>query len=124
MNRDQFKKLSGNQNAEPFVMLNLLKFRPHGGAKLYARYMKETARFLDDVGGKVIYLGKTGELLNGEETWDVMMLVEYPSRRAFLTMANNPEYIKIHAYREEALERAVLYSTDRIDFRDIAQWQE
>jgi uncharacterized protein (DUF1330 family) len=48
-----------------------------------------------------------------------MMLVQYPSRAHFLEMANNPDYIKIHEYREQALERAVLYATDRIPARQL-----
>jgi uncharacterized protein (DUF1330 family) len=49
------------------------------------------------------------------------MLVKYPSRKAFLKMANNPEYLKIHSFRAEALESAVLYATDEISSLDIAQ---
>jgi len=34
-------------------------------------------------------------------------------------MANNPEYLKTHLFREEGVERAVLYATDPIKFSDI-----
>jgi len=47
------------------------------------------------------------------------MLVRYPSRKAFLEMANDPEYVKIHKYREEALERAVLYAMDETSARAV-----
>jgi uncharacterized protein (DUF1330 family) len=119
-NPDQFQALAHNPNPAPFVMLNLLKFRPAGGGRLYARYMREAARFVEGVGGKIVYLGAPRELLSGEQTWDILMLVEYPSRRAFIEMANNPEYLKIHAYREQALERAVLYATDPTTARALA----
>jgi uncharacterized protein (DUF1330 family) len=59
------------------------------------------------------------ELLTGTETWDILMLVQYPSRKAFIEMANNAEYLKIHGFREEALEKAVLYATDEIALRDL-----
>ena len=49
------------------------------------------------------------------------MLVQYPSRKAFIEMANNTEYLKIHSFREEALENAVLYATDEIALRDLLQ---
>ena len=49
------------------------------------------------------------------------MPVRYPSRKAFLNMANDPEYLKIHIFREEALEDAVLYATDEITPRDLLQ---
>jgi hypothetical protein len=38
----------------------------------------------------VLYFGKPKELLQGKEDGDILMLVQYPSRKAFLKMANNP----------------------------------
>jgi len=119
MNADQFKELLKNPDKGPVVMLNLLKFKGDDGLASYARYAKEAETFVAGVGGQMIYLGKAKELLNGDETWDVVMLVRYPSRQAFLKMANDPEYLKIHKYREEALDRAVLYATDEAGFREI-----
>jgi uncharacterized protein (DUF1330 family) len=121
INQDQFKELLKNPNDKPFVMLNLLKFKKEGGRKSYARYMKEANSFVEEVGGKLLLLSRPKELLTGAETWDVLMLVKYPSRKAFLKMASNPEYLKIHDFREEALESAVLYATDEISPLDIAQ---
>lgn len=118
-NPEEFRKLAKNPNEGPVVMLNLLKFRGAEGRASYARYTKEAGKFVEGVGGKVLYLGKPGELLNGEEQWDLLMLVQYPSRGAFLSMANNPEYLKTHRFREEGVERAVLYATDPIKFREI-----
>ncbi len=119
MNTDQLKELVQNPNEEPFVMLNLLKFKKEGGRESYVRYTKEANRFVEAVGAKLLFLSQPKELLNGTETWDILMLVRYPSRKSFIKMANDPEYIKIHSFREEALERAVLYATDEITLRDI-----
>ncbi len=124
MNMDQLKKLKQNPNQEVVVMLNLLKFKPNGGLESYKQYIQAASPFVEAVGGKTIYLGKPDELLNGDETWDLMMLVQYPSRAAFLDMANDPEYIKIHAYREEAVEKAMLYAIDRIGYRCLLDMQE
>ncbi len=118
-NKDQFMELAHSTNDQPFVMLNLLKFKKKGGRESYARYMKETPPFLESVGAKVLYFGKARELLNGTEAWDIVMLVQYPSRQAFLKMANDPAYLKVHRFREEGLERAVLYATDPAKFKDI-----
>lgn len=120
-NEDQFKALaaSAEVNEEPFVMLNLLKFKKEGGREAYLRYIKESGPYVKGVGAEVLYFGKANELLNGAETWDVVMLVKYPSRNAFLEMANNPDYLKVHEYREEALERAVLYATDPATYKSI-----
>ncbi|MCK9274617.1 MAG: DUF1330 domain-containing protein [Syntrophales bacterium] len=118
-NLDQFKALAKNPSDSPIVMLNLLKFKEDGGAESYARYAEAADKFVTALGGKSIYVGKAMELLNGEETWDIVMLVQYPSRKAFLKMANDPEYLKIHKFREDGLERAVLYSTEKIGFREL-----
>jgi uncharacterized protein (DUF1330 family) len=119
LNVDQFKELATSANDAPVIMLNLLKFKADNGLTSYLRYTKEAGRFVDRAGGKVLYLGKAKELLNGEETWDAIMLVQYPSRKAFVQMANDPEYIKIHEFREAALDRAVLYATDPTTFVDL-----
>ncbi|MCE5211786.1 MAG: DUF1330 domain-containing protein [Deltaproteobacteria bacterium] len=121
INQDQFREMLKNPSDKPFVMLNLLKFKKEGGKKSYARYLKEATRFVEGVGGKLLLFSKPKELLNGTQTWDLLMLVQYPSRNAFLQMANDPEYLKIHSFREEALEDAVLYATDEITPRDLLQ---
>ena len=122
-NEDQFQELAANTNEGPFVMLNLLKIKNEGGWEAYSRYIKESRPFLENVGAKLLYFGKAKELLNGIETWDIVMLVQYPSRKAFLKMANNPDYLKVHSFREEALDRAVLYATDPATFKDIISQQ-
>jgi uncharacterized protein (DUF1330 family) len=118
-NEDQFQVLADNTNEEPFVMLNLLKFKKEGGREAYFRYIKESGPFVEGVGAKMLYFGKAKELPNGTEDWDILMLVQYPSRKAFLKMANNPDYLKVHELRKEALERAVLYATDPVKFKAI-----
>ena len=119
-NPEEFRKMADNTGDGPVVMVNLLKFKGAEGRASYARYTKEAGKFVEEVGGRVIYLGKTGELLNGSEQWDMVMLIQYPSRKSFLHMANNPEYLKAHKLREDGLERAVLYATDPISFREIS----
>ena len=121
INQDQFRELLKNANDKPFVMLNLLKFKKDGGRKSYARYVKEASRFVEGVGGKLLLFSRPKELLTGTETWDLLMLVQYPSRKAFLAMTNNPEYLKIHSFREESLDNAILYATDEIALRDLLQ---
>ena len=118
-NPEQFKALNKNTSDSPFVMLNLLKFRVPDGKNLYKQYVKESAPYVQGVGAEVIFLGKPVEMLNGVEDWDALMLVKYPSRKAFEKMSNNPDYIKIHDFREKALERAVLYSVDEMGLKEI-----
>lgn len=118
-NQDQLAALTANEKQEPFVMLNLLKFKDKEGRADYFRYIKESGPYVEAVGAKVLYFGKADELIYGTEKWDVVMLVWYPSRKSFLEMANNPDYLKTHEHREKALEKAVLYATDPIHYKDI-----
>ena len=37
-----------------------------------------------------------------EREWDMVLLVEYPSRQAFLAMAGDPGYLEVHEHREAA----------------------
>ena len=101
-------------------MLNLLKFKKPGGRKAYLRYIAESGPYVKAVGAEVIYFGKAAERVYGSEKWDAVMLVRYPSRKAFLQMANDPGYLKVHRFREQALEKAVLYATDPVTYKQIA----
>ena len=96
----------------PVVMLNLLKFKAAGGAEMYARYGEAVAPLLRKCGGRVLYMGQPDELVIGRERWDSVLLVEYPSRGAFIGMVTSPEYQAIQHLRDESLERSVLYATN------------
>ena len=47
-----------------------------------------------------------------DERWDDAILVEYPSRKAFLGMVTNPDYLAIAAHRSAALEDSRLICTE------------
>lgn len=110
-NEEAFARFSSNPSEGPVVMVNLLKFKP-GGAADYVEYTKVAGPAVQRAGGKVLYLGKANELLNGTEEWDYVLLIQQPSRAAFLRMIQDPDFIKAHEYRARACERAVLYATD------------
>ncbi|MDH4267052.1 MAG: hypothetical protein OEW45_15580 [Deltaproteobacteria bacterium] len=44
--QDQFKKLMSQQYKGPTVMVNLLKFKPGGGAESYRKYYEATKELL------------------------------------------------------------------------------
>jgi len=110
-NDEALRALASNLDEGIIVMLNLLKFKGEEGARAYDRYMKSVSKILEARGARVVYAGKAAELLVGDETWDAIILVEYPSRKVFLEMVNSPEYHKAHVDREQGLERTVLYAT-------------
>ena len=73
------------------------------------------APLLEGVGGRPIFAGRPAESLIGEGDWDMMVLVEYPTRQAFLDMVSSPEYQEIGHLRTESLEQADLRALDSFD---------
>jgi len=110
-NDEALRALVSNPDAGKVVMLNLLKFKGKEGARAYDRYVENVSKILEARGARIVYSGKAAELLVGDETWDAIILVEYPSRKVFVEMVTSPEYQKAHVYREQGLERTVLYAT-------------
>jgi len=99
----------------PVVMLNLLAFKPDGGQERYGEYGAAVAPLLERVGGRVVFFGQAAPALLGGESWDLAILVEYPTRQAFLDMVGSPEYQAIAHLREEALVRGELHPLDPAD---------
>jgi uncharacterized protein (DUF1330 family) len=106
------RQFMAEDDGQPLVMLNLLRFVP-GGRERYAEYAEKTVPFLREVGGEVVHFGSTfGALVAAEnQAWDAVLLVRYPSRAAFMAMVMNPGYQAITHLRTEALAEAVLQPT-------------
>ena len=112
LNEAGVRELNERAAEGPVVMLNLLAFKPDGGAERYAEYAEAVAPLLERVGGRVLFAGAAGEVVIGEEGWDVIALAEYPSRQAFIDMVDSPEYLAIAHLRTEALARSELHPMD------------
>lgn len=96
----------------PVVMLNLLRFNPEGGRERYEEYGAAVAPLLEKAGGQVRFLGQAAAPLLGEKRWDLVLLVEYPTRQAFLDMIGSEEYQAIAHLRTEALVEGELHPLD------------
>lgn len=107
----------------PVVMLNLLKFRARAqypdqasdltGKQAYGIYSQQAFEHVSGVGGEVVFWGRAhASVIAPEgETWDEMLLVQYPSIEQFVAMVLNPEYQKLAVHRTAALEDARLIAT-------------
>jgi uncharacterized protein (DUF1330 family) len=87
-------------------MLNLLKFaaRAGGGADglesgrgSYERYGDRMRSMLEQTGARVLFQGRADSVVIGGDAddWDAVILVEYPSRAAFLEMTSSKEYREV-----------------------------
>jgi uncharacterized protein (DUF1330 family) len=105
--------LAPPKDEEPVMMLNLLRFLPDGGRERYAEYGEAVAPLLQAAGARVVFAGDPDPPLIGEDPWDMVLLVEYPSRRAFLEMVGSEAYREIEHLRAEALVTGELHPVPR-----------
>lgn len=98
-----FKRLGD----EPFVMVNLLKFKPEAtytntnqppcsGEEAFRRYLDAVRKPLEDKGGRFIKYSEIPGLLIGQvdELWDYILMVEYPSVAAFEKLTSPSDELK------------------------------
>ena len=109
----------------PLVMINLLRYResaryapgaeatPCSGREAYQRYAAVALQKVASVGGRIVWMGRVVASViapEGEE-WHDAVLVEYPSRKAFLDMIAMPDYQAAVFHRTAALEDSRLIAT-------------
>jgi uncharacterized protein (DUF1330 family) len=115
-NVDQFQALAAAPDQGPVVMLNLLKFKP-GSEESYLRYGDAARAMIEERGGRLVWSGRAEQVLVGDPAadWDAVLLVEYPSREAFIEMVSSPAYLEAHAHREAGLERTIVVACSPTD---------
>jgi uncharacterized protein (DUF1330 family) len=91
----------------PLVMLNLNRYRDPAA---YARYGEVAERVLERLGGRVLWHAAVGGTVvgEGEERFDDVIAVWYPSAAAFIQLATDPEILEAREHRLDGLERAAL----------------
>ena len=97
---------------EPVTMLNLLRF-VDGGAARYAEYLAHFRRTAAPFGAEIVYYGHGRSPVVAEpgQAWDAVLLVRYPSRKAFSDMVRDPDYQAGTHLRSGSLFEAVLQPT-------------
>lgn len=106
----------------PVTMLNLLRFRaqaeypadsghtPCTGREAYERYGKVAWQKVQGLGGKTVFMADALARFIGPEgeEWDEVLLVQYPTLSAFLSMLRMPDYQAATIHRTAALADARL----------------
>ncbi|MEE9279045.1 MAG: DUF1330 domain-containing protein [Myxococcota bacterium] len=118
---DQIEELMSGPADTPVVMVNLLRFKERAdvpgedipGAESYLRYAARMRRIVEGAGGRFIWSGRVDSQVIGRSDvpFDVIGLVEYPSREAFLATASSPEVREIGGHRAAGLEGQWLIAT-------------
>ncbi|GLR55832.1 hypothetical protein GCM10007919_05540 [Rhizobium indigoferae] len=95
---------------QPTVMLNLLRFKADGGRQRYLDYLAMAGPIVGRYGAEIILAGDGATALCAEpgQSWDAVALVRYPNRSTFVEMIADPAYAVADPIRMSALEEAVL----------------
>jgi hypothetical protein len=101
---------------DAFLMLNLMRYRPwadYGDDRpqitgrdaddLYA-----PVDILADLGAEIVLFGNVVEQPRGDEAWDRVAIVRYPTVRSFLDMQERPDFIARHVHKDAGMERTVI----------------
>ena len=101
-NSEELRAFMEQPEAGPIVMINQLRFRERTeggepGVDVYGRYAGTAAAFVAAAGGRVIWQGRPTHLVIGGDAdhWDKVLMVEYPSRAAFVKMVSDPAFQEI-----------------------------
>jgi uncharacterized protein (DUF1330 family) len=108
---NEYERFLREDDGKPVTMLNLLRFDPDGGRERYDDYIRMAVPLLARYGAEVIYAGEGLAPLSAEEgqAWDSVVLVRYPNRQAFASLAADPDYTSTAGpARESSLIEAVL----------------
>ena len=136
--REQFSEFAHGTRDGEVVMINLLHFARADddtegnaaakddaaandgaatGAHAYRDYSDQVVKMVEARGGKVIWTGRPEHVLIGDsaaDAWDLVALVSYPSRAAFVDMVTSPKYEEAHTDRERGLDRTVLLACEPV----------
>jgi uncharacterized protein (DUF1330 family) len=104
----------------PVVMVNLLRFKKKStdgngsGWNAYQRYSKAISPLLKGVGGTILWAGDAEGAAYGDlsaKQWEFVVLVRYPSRKAFLAMVTSLEYAQANMHRENGVDDHLILAT-------------
>ena len=109
--KEQILAFASQPDTGPVVMVNLLRYRPDGGRERYEEYAQAVIPLIAKAGGRLVFRANAAASVIGDEEWDEVILVEYPSRKAFGEMIASEAYGAIAHLRTEALVDSRLHPT-------------
>lgn len=123
-NPDALKAMAAGNPDEPVCMLNLLRYREIAesgfgvdglsGEAAYRVYGEKFAGLNPRYGGQPVWLGEAHHTIIGAETWDIIILVHYPTRKHFTDMLQDPDYQAIAPIRAAALADSRLIESSQL----------
>ena len=131
-NKEQIEELMNGPADQPVVMVNLLKFKERAdksegdssGQEAYGRYAEQMRKVVESQGGRFIWAGRVDSKVIGEDgdpEFDVVALVEYPSRQKFLEIVGSQKVREIGEHRSAGLEMQWLIATTQAGIEAMTQ---
>jgi len=118
---EQVKAFRDRQTGEPIAMLNLLRFREKAiyedgrpseltGREAYQLYGNAFREIMEPKGVRVLYSGEVRGLLigAGDDLWDAVALIQYPSTAVMLAMLRDEDYQRAQQHRAAGLDGQLL----------------
>lgn len=120
----QLQRFQEADQNSPINMVNLLKFRDQAeygsdaaenrervsGREAYQRYASVALSKIYENGGSIDFLAPSEQCFVGcgQDEWDQVVIVRYPSRAAYLAGFNSDEYQAAIRHRIAGLEKRLL----------------
>ena len=113
----QFRAFRDDPYDGPIAQVNLLKFRVkaeypvgdpgHGsdepGSAAYGRYAEAFRVAAADAGGTCLLFAEVERYFIGNGDWDAVLVMQFPSRTAFISTLNHADYQAMHRHRDAGL---------------------
>jgi uncharacterized protein (DUF1330 family) len=99
---------------KPVYMLNVLWFRPDGGAEKYREYLRAAGPIVARFKGKVHDSFVPEQAIIGEFDADLVFTVEWPSWAVFEAFITDVDYEAVRHLREEAIRDSLLVRCRRV----------
>jgi uncharacterized protein (DUF1330 family) len=118
---DQIKALLESSFEGPVQMLNLLKFKERAeyedgretdlsGREAYQLYGTQMAPYVESNGGTLLHSSAARALMigDGDLDWDMVAIMEYPSKQDFVKIASAPDVAEFAVHRTAGLAHQLL----------------
>ncbi len=118
---DQVRAFRDRATGEPIAMLNLLKFKDKAqyedgretdlsGREAYKLYAQSFSDIMGPRGVTTLYAGSVKGLLigAGDDIWDEVAVIQYPSTQVMLDMLRDENYQAAQQHRAAGLEGQLL----------------
>jgi hypothetical protein len=122
---EQIERFLAGPQDQPVVMLNMLRFKEHAdqsdgaatGRDAVLRYSRAMKEFVESHGGSFVLAADIDSQVIGEggEGFQFVGIMRYPSRRAYVELAGDPEIARtIGRHREAGLESQWLFAMTEV----------